>query len=274
MHLSIELFPPADAAGRKKLLNLTRRMSRLSPDYFSVTYGAGSSARGKTFATVKELAESGLNVVPHLSMGVDGDSTAHDLLQGYSALGIRKILALRGDGGADRVSPRYAVELVGFIRHHYDAEFQIQVAAYPESHPDSSTPEADLRWFKQKVDAGANAAITQYFYNCDAYENFCERCVRAGINIPVIPGVMPITNHDRLVNFSKKCGAEIPLWILKQMEQYKDDLDSLCSFGVDVVTSMCERLRLLKVPAIHFYSMNQDKAVTKICTNLGLVKES
>lgn len=280
MHISVEFFPPANAKGREQLLATASRMLALRPEYFSVTYGADSSVKGKTFEAVKSLVEGGLNIVPHISFGTEDEQSIHDLLQSYQALDICHVLALRGDQidsqdpGRNRNKVRYAADLVRFIRSHYGDHFHIQVAAYPESHPDSPTPEDDLFWLKEKVEAGANGAVTQYFYNCDAYENFLERCAKVGITTPIVPGIMPITNYHRLVGFSKRCGAEIPLWILKQMAQYQDDPASLYSFGIEVVTQLCDRLSSLKVPGMHFYSMNRSDAVMAICTNINLISEN
>lgn len=251
-----------------------RMAAKLKPEYFSVTYGAGGSTRERTYATVERLCQNGLTVAPHLSFGLDDKQTVKTLLDNYLALDIRHLVALSGDlpdGAEDGQRIRRAVELMHFIRSHYGDHFCIHVAAYPEVHPAASSAEADLRWFKTKVEAGANTAITQFFYNCDAYENFMNRCARAGVKIPVVPGIMPITSYDGLLRISEKCGAQIPRWILKQIEQYQDDLDSLRSFGVEVVTALCERLQALGAPGIHFYALNRLGAVMKICDNLGLL---
>lgn len=276
MLVSIEFFPLDADQDLLKLRQVATKMAVLQPEYFSITYGAGGSTKNNTYRTVETLIRAGFEVAPHLSFGGSGEQEIAALLDRYVALGIRRVVILRGDAPADssasRKTMRYASELVRFIRQRHQDYFRIEVAAYPETHPDAASAEADLQWFKAKIDAGADAAITQYFYNCDAYEDFINRCSRLGLNVPIVPGVMPITNYARLVGFSKKCGAEIPRWILKRLEQYEDDTASLQSFGIEVVTALCERLQALTVPGIHFYSMNRSKAVLAICRNLGIAR--
>lgn len=276
MLVSIEFFPPDVDKGLLKLRQVATKMAVLQPEYFSVTYGAGGSTKNDTYRTVETLIQAGFEVAPHLSFDAGSEQEVEALLDRYVALGIRRVVTLRGDVPEDRLAScnkmRHASELVRFIRQRHQDHFRIEVAAYPETHPAAASAEADLQWLKAKIDAGANAAITQYFYNCDAYEDFINRCSRLGLNVPIVPGVMPITNYARLVGFSKKCGAEIPRWILKRLEQYQDDTASLRSFGVEVVTALCERLQSLAVPGIHFYSMNQSKAVLAICRNLGMAR--
>lgn len=273
MQVSIEFFPPHTDQGRQSLLTTAQRLQVLQPEYFSVTYGAGGSTKDNTFNTVESLLQLGVQAVPHLSFGFDSEQSVATLLDRYKDLGASSLVALRGDTPSGVGSgKRYAEELVRFVRNRYGNDFYIQIAAYPEVHPDSATPKDDLYWFKRKVDAGADAAITQYFYNCDAYEDFLNRCAQAAINIPIVPGVMPINNCNQLVSFSQRCGAEIPRWILKRLEQYQDDSASLQSFGVDVVTAMCERLKSIQAPGLHFYTMNKAKAVLAICNNIAILK--
>ena len=271
MQVSIEFFPPRTDQGLQSLLATAQRLQVLQPEYFSVTYGAGGSTKDNTFSTVESLLQLGLKVTPHLSFGFDSEQSISTWLDRYKDLGVSSLVVLRGDmpsgvGGGKR----YAEELVRLVRNQYGNDFYIQIAAYPEAHPDSATLEDDMHWFKRKVDAGADAAITQYFYNCDAYEDFLNRCAQAAIDIPIVPGVMPISNYKQLVNFSQRCGAEIPRWILKRLEQYQDDSVSLQSFGIDVVTAICGRLKSMKAPGLHFYALNKAKAVLSICNNIAI----
>jgi methylenetetrahydrofolate reductase (NADPH) len=259
----------------EKLKIQVGKLNEIRPEYFSVTYGAGGSTRERTFATVDWLLDQGIETAPHLScIGADRDETL-DILNRYRNEGVRRIVALRGDlpsgtglGGLGELN--YANELVALIRGTFEHEFRIEVAAYPEVHPQAPSAGTDLRNFKRKVDAGADAAITQYFYNADAYFRFVDSCRREGIEIPIIPGIMPITNYTNLVRFSDACGAEIPRWLRKRLEDFGDDVEAIRAFGVDVVSDLCRRLLDGGAPALHFYTMNQAGPTLAICSNLGL----
>lgn len=271
---SFEFFPPKTADGIARLEQTSRRLAALKPDFFSVTFGAGGSTRERTFETVTDLHDkSGIEVAPHLSCISSTRDNIRDILAAYQAQGIRHIVALRGDipSGVVEVGEfRYANELVAFIRAETGDHFHIEVAAYPEYHPQAITPERDLVNFRRKVDAGASSAITQYFYNADAYFYFVERCRRAGIEIPVVPGIMPITNYQQLARFSDSCGAEIPRWIRKRLEAFGEDLVSIRGFGEEVVSSLCRRLVEQGAPGLHFYTLNRAEPVLAIWKNLGI----
>ncbi len=258
--LSFEFFPPATDAGAEKLLGVHQSLKTLNPEFFSVTFGAGGSTQARTTGTVAAIAASGSKVAPHLScIGATRDSIVQ-MLDDYRAQGIRRIVALRGDlpsGSINRGDFRYAADLVQFIREHSGDWFHIEVAAYPEMHPQASSPDADLQNFIAKVQAGANSAITQYFYNPNAYFDFVERVRAAGVDIPIVPGIMPILNYTQLARFSDSCGAEIPRWIRLRLAAFHDDVDSLRAFGHDVVVELCETLIAGGAPALHFYTMNQ-----------------
>lgn len=272
--ISFEYFPPKTDAGRDKLLGeTTSALQAVGPGYYSVTYGAGGSTRDNTRGTVLALREQGLDVAPHLSFGLDGEDTILGLLNEYRDAGIRRIVALRGDlpsgtGSGSRLV--YASELVAFIRRHTGDHFHIEVAAYPEIHPQADNYESDVRYLKGKFDAGANAAITQYFYNVEAYFYFLDRCADIGIDKPIYAGIMPITNYANLARFSNNCGAEIPRWIRRRLEGFADDAESIRAFGIDVVTQLCQTLIDSGAPGIHFYTMNQAQPTLQICRNLGL----
>lgn len=273
MTLSFEFFPPKTDKGRSNLLRTVTRLNDHAPAFYSVTYGAGGSTRDGTFETVRAVAAEGAAVAPHLSMGTDDEAAVIELLTRYRELGVTRIVALRGDipsgiGGTTR-HVRYAAELVRLIRKHFDRAFHIEVAAYPEVHPDAPGPDADLEYFRQKVAAGADSAITQYFYNADAYFDFVERARNLGVDVPIVPGIMPITNFANLVRFSDGCGAEIPRWIRLRLEALQDDADALKAFGVDVVTTLCRRLIDGGAPGLHFYTLNQAAPTQAILTRLG-----
>jgi methylenetetrahydrofolate reductase (NADPH) len=256
---SIELFPPQTGEGLAKLRAERKKLSTLEPAFFSVTYGAGGSTRERTSAIVKEIMAEGFDAAPHLSCIGSTKAGIRESLAGFRAAGIRRIVALRGDLPSGMVDPgelRYANELVEFIRTETGNAFQIIVAAYPEWHPQARSPETDLQNFARKVKAGADAAITQYFYNADAYFHFVEKARILGVDIPIIPGIMPIVNFSRLARFSDACGADIPRWMRKAFESYGDDAASIRAFGVEVVTRLCERLLRGGAPGLHFYSMN------------------
>lgn len=270
---SFEFFPPKTEAGMEKLQVVRDELARRKPDFFSVTYGAGGSTQERTIDTVLKLQDQGISTAPHLSCVGSTLENIASLLDLYKENGVQRIVALRGDlpsgmGAAGEL--KYANELVEFIRKHSGDHFNIEVAAYPEFHPQAPSAEADLENFKRKVDAGSNSAITQYFYNIDSYFYFVERCEKMGINIPLVPGIMPITNYSSLVRFSDMCGAEIPRWIKKQLEAYGDDVESIKKFGEEVVTRMCEGLLKAGAPGLHFYTLNQAEPSLAIWDNLGL----
>lgn len=270
---SFEFFPPKTDQGRDKLQTVRNRLAEVHPDFFSVTFGAGGSTRDRTVETVLNLHSQGISTAPHLScVGGTRESIA-ELLDIYRESGVSRIVALRGDlpsGMGASGELRYANELVSFIREHSGDTFNLEVAAYPEFHPQARNAEEDLKNFARKVEAGANSAITQYFFNADSYFYFIDRLEKMNITIPVVPGIMPIVNFSSLVRFSDMCGAEIPRWIRKQLESYGDDTDSIRKFGEEVVTRMCERLLVAGAPGLHFYTLNQAEPSLKIWNNLGL----
>ena len=270
---SIEFFPPRTEAGEAKLDAVHASLAKLNPDFFSVTYGAGGSTRTGTQKTILRYQSLGSKMAPHLSFGGTDESEIVQLLDIYRQAGVRRLVALRGDipsGSGAAAQHRYANELVAFVREQTGDLFHIEVACYPEIHPESSSYQADVGHFKQKVDAGADAAITQYFYNADAYFRFVDYCTSAGIRIPIVPGIMPITNYGNLARFSASCGAEIPRWLGRRLADFGDDVQGLRSYGIDVVTDLCQRLLDGGAPGIHFYSMNLATSVSQIWTNLAL----
>lgn len=274
--LSCEFFPPKSDEGARKLRDVVEQLaSALKPEYFSVTYGAGGSTQDRSFATVESIQrDSGVPAAPHLScIGSTRDGIAA-ILDQYRALGINRIVALRGDlpsGMRDPGDFRYASELVAFIREHSGDWFHIEVAAYPEFHPQSANARADLLHFKQKVDAGANGAITQYFYSIESYARFVDDCEKLQVTIPIVPGIMPISNYTQLARFSDACGADLPRWLRKRLEAFGDDIDGLRAFGHDVVTRLTADLVQAGAPSVHFYSMNQAVPVINICRDAGLM---
>ena len=271
---SFEFFPPKTAEGVRKLEATSQTLAALKPGFFSVTFGAGGSTRDRTFETVIDIREkSGIEVAPHLSCVSSTRENIHEILNAYRDEGIRHMVALRGDipsGAVVAGEFRYANELVSFIREKTGDHFHIEVAAYPEYHPQASSPDRDFANFQRKVKAGANSAITQYFYNADAFFRFTDHCAAAGIDIPVVPGIMPITNYHQLARFSDNCGAEIPRWVRKRLEAYGEDLESIRAFGEEVVTSLCARLVEQGVPGLHFYTLNRMEPSIAIWKNLGL----
>ncbi len=272
---SFELFPPKTPEGMEKLKGTVAQLNAVGPEYFSCTYGAGGSTRERTFATVDWLRAEGIETAPHLACIGSDETEIRDIIGHYIDQGIHRIVALRGDmpsgmGSASHGTFRYANELVTFLRAEYRDRFQIEVAAYPEFHPQALNATADLENFKRKVTAGADAAITQYFFNPDAYFEFVELCDEADITIPIVPGVMPITNFTQLARFSDACGAEIPRYIRKRLEAYGDDKASIKAFGHEVVLDLCGRLLEGGAPGIHFYTMNQAEATLKLWRELGL----
>jgi methylenetetrahydrofolate reductase (NADPH) len=273
IELSIEFFPPQTPEGATKLKAEREKLALLKPAFFSVTYGAGGSTRERNFATVREIAEEGHAAAPHLSCVGSSKSEILEILEEFKDEGVRRIVALRGDlpsGMAEPGELRYANELVEFIRKETGDWFHLEVAAYPEWHPQARSPRDDLVNFKRKVDAGADSAITQYFYNADAYFHFMDEARAMGIEIPIVPGIMPIFGFSKLARFSDACGAEIPRWMRRKFEAFGDDTDSVRAFGLDVVTELCERLLANGVPGLHFYSMNSAAMTTEICRRLGL----
>jgi len=272
---SFEFFPAKTEKGEEKLKGVHAELCTYNPDFFSVSYGAGGSTRDRTLNTILDLSKANkIPVAPHLSCIGDSKEQLAELLQLYRNNGVKRIVALRGDlpsgMGASSGEFHYANELVEFIKAEHSDHFHLEVAAYPEPHPQSPNMEADLLNFKRKVDAGADSAITQYFYNADAYFYFVERCEKMGINIPIVAGIMPITNYTNLVRFSDACGAEIPRWIRRQLEAYGDDIDSIKKFGEEVVTNMCQQLLDGGAPGFHFYTMNQAAPNLAIWNNLKL----
>jgi methylenetetrahydrofolate reductase (NADPH) len=271
---SFEFFPPKTPEGEDKLLAVRSRLAAVKPAFFSVTFGAGGSTKQGTWKTVMAIHAEGLPVAPHISCIGTTRASVRELLQGYRQAGIRRLVALRGDlpsgaaGGAGDFS--YASELVEFIRSEMGDWFHIEVAAYPEYHPQSRTPAEDLGNFVRKVRAGASSAITQYFYNTDAYFRFIDEAAKLGCTIPVVPGIMPITNFTQLARFSDACGAEIPRWVRRRLESYGDDRDSIRAFGLDVVTDLCDRLLNAGAPGLHYYTMNQAEATLALWHRLGL----
>ncbi len=270
---SIEFFPPKTPEGMEKLRETRRQLAQLKPKFFSVTFGAGGSTQERTLETVVEIQSEGLSAAPHLSCVGSTRGNIRAVLETYRSHGIRHIVALRGDLPSGMAAPgefRYANELVSFIRQETGDWFEIEVAAYPEVHPQARNYREDLNNFKRKVDAGANAAITQYFYNVDAYFNFVEDCHELEVTVPIVPGVMPISNFSQLSRFSAMCGSEIPRWMARKMESYLDDTASVRSFGLDFVTAMCERLLAGGAPGLHFYALNQAALTSTIWQRLGI----
>lgn len=270
---SFEFFPPKTPEGAEKLRVVRDKLAALKPKYFSVTFGAGGSTQQGTLETVLEIKRAGQEAAPHLSCIGSTRESIRAILENYKTHGINHIVALRGDMPSGMQSAgefRYANELVEFIRTETGKHFYIEVAAYPEFHPQATHPDHDLLNFKRKVEAGANSAITQYFFNPDAYFNFVNDAQRLGVTIPIIPGIMPITNYKQLARFSDLCGAEIPRWIRKRLEGYGDDVASLRAFGEEVVTELCDNLLASGAPGLHFYTMNQAEATLALWTNLGL----
>ena len=270
---SIEFFPPNTEEGFEKLRGVRTQLAALSPEYFSVTHGAGGSTREKTIATVLDIQKANLSAAPHLSCIGSSHESIRDLLDTYQHAGIRRIVALRGDlpsGMGDPGEFRYANELVEFIRKETGDRFHIEVACYPEYHPQARSPEADMQAFIRKVDAGANAAITQFFYNPDAYFAFVDSARNAGVSLPIVPGIMPIHNFAKIVRFADGCGAEVPRWVRIRMEKYYDDAPSIRAFGLDVVARLCERLIEGGAPGLHFYTLNQAGLTTEIWKRLAL----
>ncbi len=273
--ISFEFFPPKNAEDAERFVSVRTRLAALDPEYMSVTFGAGGSTRSRTRSTVLSIRrDTRIPAAPHISCMAEDEHSLKELLDDYRDAGISRLVVLRGDrpsGGGQGVFD-HAVDLVRFIRRDYADHFHIEVACYPEHHPESPSPASDLHHFKAKVEAGADAAITQYFFNPDAYFRFVDEARRAGVDIPIVPGVMPITNYARLARFSAMCGAEIPLWIGKRLQAWEasDDRESVQRFGEEVVTDLCRRLIEGGAPGLHFYSLNRATPVIRLCANLGL----
>lgn len=272
--LSLEFFPPRDIAAQERLVRAAKQMLAIHPKYVSVTFGAGGSTREGTADTVRTLSNMGCDAAPHLSCVGSSREQLREILATYKAEGIRRVVALRGDlpsgmgGGSGEL--RFASDLVRLIREEAGDWFHIEVAAYPEMHPQAMNPRQDLVHFVEKVQAGADAAITQYFFNADAYFDFVERAQAAGVTIPIVPGIMPITNHSQLLRFSDMCGAEVPRWIRLRLAEFGDDKASIRAFGTDVVAELCQTLLDQGVPGLHFYTLNQADAVMGVWKQLDL----
>jgi methylenetetrahydrofolate reductase (NADPH) len=270
---SFEFFPPKTPEGSAKLKQVRDQLGALKPKYFSVTFGAGGSTQQGTYDTVMDIQQAGYDAAPHLSCIGSTRDNIRAILQNYIKEGINHIVALRGDmpsGMQEAGEFRHANELVEFIRHETAGHFHIEVAAYPEFHPQAANAQKDLLNFKRKVEAGASSAITQYFFNPDAYFHFVDDCERLGINLPIVPGIMPITNYSQLARFSDMCGAEIPRWIRKRLESFGDDKNAIRAFGENVVTELCHQLLEAGAPGLHFYTMNLAGPTQAIWNNLGL----
>ncbi len=270
---SFEFFPPNTPEGKDKLSAATEELAALKPKFFSVTYGAGGSTRERTLDTVLDIRKMGYAAAPHISCVASTHANIREWLQRYKDNGIKHLVALRGDlpsGLAAAGEFRYANELVEFIRREFGDTFHIEIAAYPEFHPQAKSAQDDLANFKRKVDAGADSAITQYFYNADAYYRFVDACDKMRITIPIVPGIMPIGRFSQLARFSDACGAEIPRWMRKKLEAYADDAESIRAFGLDVVTALCEDLLKNGAPGLHFYTLNQAGLTKAVWQRLGL----
>jgi methylenetetrahydrofolate reductase (NADPH) len=275
--LSLEFFPPKTPDGVAKLAAARQQLYVLKPEFCSVTYGAGGSTQEGTLQAVQAILAEGVDAAPHFSCIGASKASVREKLAAFKAAGIKRVVALRGDlpsGYGDGASQefRYASDLVAFIRAETGGHFHIEVAAYPETHPQARSPEADLKAFLAKANAGANTGLTQFFYNPDAYFRFVDEVRKLGVNIPVVPGIMPITNSSGLMRFADNCGAEIPRWIRLRLQSFGDDTASIKAFGLDVVTALCERLREGGAPAFHFYTMNQATATLEICRRLGFMQ--
>ncbi len=270
---SFEFFPPQTLEGVEKLNATRKQLAMLKPEFFSVTFGAGGSTQDRTLETIRQIKAEGYNAAPHLSCVGSTRDNIRAMLETYKSMGIKRIVALRGDlpSGMGSIGEfQYANELVSFIRAQTGEYFHIEVAAYPEFHPQAKSPRDDLLNFKRKVQAGANAAITQYFYNADGYFRFVDECRKLGLTLPVVPGIMPIMKFLQLARFSDACGAEIPRWMRKTLESYGDDNVSVQAFGLDVVTQLCEQLLAGGAPGLHFYTLNQAGPSLEIWKRLGL----
>ena len=274
--ISLEFFPPKTPEGAEKLRLVRQKLYALKPEFCSVTFGAGGSTQEGTFSTVRAILSEGVTAASHISCVGATRTAVREQLATLKTMGVKRLVTLRGDlpsGYGLGGEFHYASDLVAFIRAETGEDFHIEVAAYPEVHPQARTPSSDLQAFATKVRAGANSAITQYFYNADAYFHFVEEVDALGLSVPVVPGIMPITSSTQLMRFSDACGAEIPRWIRLRLQSFGDDSNSIKAFGLDVVTDVCEQLRAGGAPSLHFYTMNQSVAVTALCERLGLTTE-
>lgn len=272
-HISFEFFAAKTEQGREKLHLTCEKLNRYNPEFYSVTYGAGGSTRDTTKQLVLDLQQQGYQAAPHLSFGGDSQETVLGLINEYQQAGISNLVALRGDlpsGIGGTTQQVHANELVALIREKTGDHFDINVAAYPEIHPEAESYSKDIYWLGEKFKAGANRAITQYFYNPDAYFKFVENCQKAGIDKPIVPGIMPLTNFQNLLRFSENCGAEIPRWLQWQLKERKDNKQDLIAYGVEIVSQLCEALLAGGAPGLHFYTMNQWQISDSLCQNLGL----
>jgi len=270
--LSFEFFPPRTEKGVDNLVQVHAELAKFKPEFFSVTFGAGGSTQDGTYDAVKSMIATGSDAAPHISCIGSSKDNIRVMVQSYLDLGVKRLVVLRGDlpsGMVERGDFNYANELVSFIRAEFGDQLHLEVAAYPDFHPESPNPAQDIENFKRKVDAGANSALTQYFYNADSYFAYIDEATNLGINVPIIPGIMPITNYATLVRFSDNCGAELPQWIRARLEQYQDDEASLKSFGLDVVSHLCLDLLDNGVAGLHFYALNKIEPVKEICTRVG-----
>ena len=271
--VSFEFFPPKTPEGADKLRAVRQQLYAQRPEFCSVTYGAGGSTQEGTFGTVREILAEGVSAASHFSCVGATRQSVREQLATLKSMGVKRLVALRGDlpsGYGMGGEFHYASDLVAFIRAETGRDFHIEVAAYPEIHPQAKSPEADLQAFASKVRAGADSAITQYFFNADAYARFVDDVRRLGVDVPVVPGIMPILGASQLMRFSDACGTEIPRWIRLRLQAFGDDTASIRAFGLDVVTSLCERLRQRGVPGLHFYTMNQSATTLELCQRLGL----
>lgn len=270
--ISLEFFPPRTEKGMEKLKTVIQELTPIQPEYMSVTYGAGGTTQSRTIDTVRYIqTETDNEATPHLTCVGASEESVLELLDTYEAMGIKRIVALRGDLPSGMMDPgefKYASDLIAFIRRERGDTFKLEVAAYPETHPQARNCNIGIKWFKHKVEQGADSAITQYFYNVDSYLYFIDNCERSGIDLPIVPGIMPITNYENLVRFSEGCGAEVPRWLKCRLESFEDDQESLLAFGEDVVTELSQRLLDAGAPGLHFYSMNQSKTVLNIVDRL------
>ena len=270
--LSFEFFPPKTDQGKIKLATTRQELGKFNPEFFSVTYGAGGSTRATTADQVAAIQADGFEVAPHISFGGNSEDEVLGLLNSYKAAGVKHLVALRGDlpsgmGGAGQLV--HANQLVEFIRQHTSDHFSINVAAYPEIHPEAESYSKDVYWLGEKFKAGADRAITQYFYTADAYFKFVEECAKSGIDEPIIPGIMPLTNYANLIRFSDSCGADIPRWLRWQLKERSDNMDDLISYGIDIVSELSQKLLDGGAPGLHFYTMNQWQVTGTLCRNLG-----
>ena len=268
--LSFEFYPPKTELGFERLRTVRETLDQLNPDFFSCTYGAGGSTRDNTMVVIKAMRGEGFDIAPHLSFGGDSEDGILSLLNSYKELGVERLVCLRGDipSGVGIQRLVYAKDLVEFVKKHCGDQFEMEVAAYPEMHPDAPSYDADVQFLKVKLDVGASSAITQYFYNIESYKYFLDACDKAGIEKPIYPGIMPLTNYENLARFSKKCGADIPRWLAYKLQSFGDDKSSLIDFGVEFMTDVCEQLLALGAPGIHFYTMNQIEPNQRLVKNI------